>query len=283
MIGALASAFAQTSPADRRPGSCSACRWAPRRSSRPMYIAEQTPPKIRGGTVTLQPDDGHAGHPGGLPRRLRALGTWSTTGAGCSASRWCRARRWRSACCSCRTAPGGWSSRDGSTRPARCWSAPGPRTHDIEQELEDIEEVTRARRAAGGSGTCSAPGVRPLMIIGHRAGGRPAVRRRQHGDLLRDHDPASTPACPRTPRSLWRSSSASRTSSFTIVAVLLLDRVGRRALLINGTISLTIALFLLGSSSASRRSGRAPRGSAWSALTCSIIAASRSGSARCSG
>jgi ABC-type multidrug transport system fused ATPase/permease subunit len=90
-----------------------------------------------------------------------------------------------------------------------------------------------------------APNIRPMLIVRARARDLPADRRDQHRHLLRTHDPH-----------VHRLEAKSAITQalfigvtnvvFTIVAVLLLDKVGRRIFLLAGTATLTVALVLLG-------------------------------------
>jgi len=210
----------------------------------PEYIAEQTPPKIRGGTVTFN-------------QMMVTLGILLAYIAGFGLSHVVDNWRWMLGIA---VVPGAalaismafvphsprWLVKKGRVDEARkVLERTRAEDHDIDQELEDIQDVTekesgwRIRDLFGSR-------VRPLMIIGIAL----AVFQQFVG--------VNTVIYFAT--TILKYTGQSTNSSVllavfvgvtnfvvTIAAVLLLDWVGRRALLINGTIILTIALFLLGS------------------------------------
>ncbi|HEU5043661.1 MAG TPA: sugar porter family MFS transporter [Nocardioidaceae bacterium] len=210
----------------------------------PEYIAEQTPPKIRGGTVTFN-------------QMMVTLGILLAYIAGFGLSHVVDNWRWMLGIA---VVPGAalaismafvphsprWLVKKGRVEEARkVLERTRAEDHDIDQELEDIQDVTekesgwRIRDLFGSR-------VRPLMIIGIAL----AVFQQFVG--------VNTVIYFAT--TILKYTGQSTNSSVllavfvgvtnfvvTIAAVLLLDWVGRRALLINGTIILTIALFLLGS------------------------------------
>ena len=80
----------------------------------------------------------------------------------------------------------------------------------------------------------------------HHAVGVPAVRRHQRGAVLRAADVPRTWARPLTRRSCRPSSSASRTSPSRIVALVTVDRWGRKPLLILGALVMAVSMLTLG-------------------------------------
>ena len=209
----------------------------------PEYIAEQTPPKIRGGTVTFN-------------QLMVTLGILLAYIAGFGLSHVVDNWRWMVGIAA---VPGAalaismafvphsprWLVKKGRVDEARkVLERTRAEDHDVDGELEDIQDVTekesnwRIRDLFGSR-------VRPLMVIGIAL----AVFQQFVG--------VNTVIYFAT--TILKYTGESTNSSVllavfvgvtnlvvTIAAVLLVDWVGRRALLINGTIILTIALFLLG-------------------------------------
>jgi len=244
MIGALASAFAQDVTWLIAARFVLGLSVGTASFVAPEYIAEQTPPKIRGGTVTFN-------------QMMVTLGILLAYIAGFGLSHVVDNWRWMLGIA---VVPGAalaismafvphsprWLVKKGRVDEARkVLERTRAEDHDIDQELEDIQDVTekesgwRIRDLFGSR-------VRPLMIIGIAL----AVFQQFVG--------VNTVIYFAT--TILKYTGQSTNSSVllavfvgvtnfvvTIAAVLLLDWVGRRALLINGTIILTIALFLLGS------------------------------------
>ncbi|HET7356378.1 MAG TPA: sugar porter family MFS transporter [Nocardioidaceae bacterium] len=209
----------------------------------PEYIAEQTPPKIRGGTVTFN-------------QLMVTLGILLAYIAGFGLSHVMDNWRWMVGIA---VVPGAalaismafvphsprWLVKQGRVDEARkVLERTRAEDHDIDAELQDIQDVTekesdwRIRDLFGAR-------VRPLMLVGIAL----AVFQQFVGvntviyfatTILRYTGQS-------TDTSVLLAVFVGVTNFVvTIAAVLLLDWVGRRALLINGTIILTIALFLLG-------------------------------------
>ena len=209
----------------------------------PEYIAEQTPPKIRGGTVTFN-------------QLMVTLGILLAYIAGFGLSHVVDNWRWMVGIAA---VPGAalaismafvphsprWLVKQGRVDEARkVLERTRAEDHDIDGELEDIQDVTekesswRIRDLFGSR-------VRPLMAVGIAL----AVFQQFVG--------VNTVIYFAT--TILKYTGQSTNSSVllavfvgvtnfvvTVAAVLMVDWVGRRALLINGTIILTIALFLLG-------------------------------------
>jgi sugar porter (SP) family MFS transporter len=114
---------------------------------------------------------------------------------------------------------------------------------DVEQEIEDIKEANRTEGAATVADLVK-PKIRPLLWVGIGL----AVFQQFVGiNTVIYYAPTIL-----ADTGLTKSSSVTQTVFvgvtnvvFTIIAVLLLDRVGRRTLLLTGTICLTLSLILL--------------------------------------
>jgi sugar porter (SP) family MFS transporter len=207
----------------------------------PLYIAEHTPPKIRGGTVSYNQlmitigilvaylvdfalrDAGSNWRwmlgLGALPGVFLVLGMLSVP----YSPRWLMQR--------------------GRREEARAVLSRTRAGDDVDDELAEIESVLSEERRAG-LRTLLRPSLRPMMVIGI---GLAVIQQVVGVNTVVYFSPTIL-----TYTGLHASDAIAQALSvgvtnvvFTIIAVLLLDRVGRRALLIAGTVGLTVALLTL--------------------------------------
>jgi sugar porter (SP) family MFS transporter len=208
----------------------------------PLYIAEHTPPKIRGGTVSYNQ----------LMITIGILAAYLTDFALRNvAGGW----RWMLAI---GAVPGlilvvsmflvpyspRWLMLRGRTGEAREVLRRTRRGEDIEAEIEEISSVT-GQEQRHGLGALLRPHMRKLLMVGM---GLAVVQQVVGVNTVVYFSPTIL-----TYTGLHANDAIAQALSvgitnvvFTVIAVLLLDRVGRRALLITGTAGLTVALVLLG-------------------------------------
>jgi len=209
----------------------------------PEYIAEQTPPKIRGGTVTFN-------------QLMVTLGILVAYIAGYGLSHLTDNWRWMLGIAA---APGAllaismifvphsprWLVKQGRKDEARkVLQRTRADDHDVDEEIDDIAEVTD-KESNWGLRDLFGPRVRPLMVVGIAL----AVFQQFVGvNTVIYFATTILKYTGETTNSAVMLAVFVGVTNFvvTVIAMLLLDWVGRRALLINGTIVLTIALFLLG-------------------------------------
>ena len=209
----------------------------------PEYIAEQTPPKIRGGTVTFN-------------QLMVTLGILLAYIAGYGLSGVSDNWRWM---LGLGAVPGAilaismvfvphsprWLVKKGRVDEARkVLHRTRADEHDVDAELEDIQDVTE-KESGWRIRDLFGPRVRPLMMVGIAL----AVFQQFVGvNTVIYFATTILKYTGQTTNSAVLLAVFVGVTNFvvTILAMLLLDWVGRRALLINGTIVLTIALFLLG-------------------------------------
>ncbi|HEU5160492.1 MAG TPA: sugar porter family MFS transporter [Streptosporangiaceae bacterium] len=263
VVGAVAAAFAQTS------GQLVAARvglgLAVGAASAvvPMYIAEHTPPKIRGGTVSYNQ----------LMITIGILVAYLVDFALRNVdSGW----RWM---LGIGAVPGvvlvismmfvpftpRWLMQQGRREEARRVLANTRRGEDADAELADIEAVvTRERRAR--IRDLFAPRLRPMLVVGL---GLAIVQQAVGVNTVVYFSPTIlTYTGLRANDAIAQALTVGITNVvFTVVAVLLLDRVGRRALLFIGTAGLAVALFTLGAFFALDWQDTAP----WVALVALIV------------
>ncbi len=229
----------------------------------PLYIAEHTPPKIRGGTVSYNQmmvtigilvaylvDFGlrNAGSNwrwmlgiGALPGVFLVIGMLFVP----YSPRWLMQR-----------------GRTDEAREVLRRTRPG---EDYEAELREIESVLSQERRSG-LGALLQPSIRPMLIIGI---GLAIIQQAVGVNTVVYFSPTIL-----TYTGLHANDAIAQALSvgitnvvFTFVAVLLLDRVGRRVLLIVGTAGLTVALATLGAFFAFHWQHSAP----WVALVALIV------------
>ena len=150
---------------------------------------------------------------------------------------------------------------------------------DIDGEIEEIKEVARRRSACA---SCVGEGLSADDDRRGRARDLPADRRHQHRHLLRADDPQVRRAGATPARSTQSVYIGCTNVFFTIVAILVLDRLGRRFLLIDRHRDADRRAVGLGIFFHRRACSTASAGSRSSACS-STSWASRSASARCSG
>jgi sugar porter (SP) family MFS transporter len=207
----------------------------------PLYIAEHTPPKIRGGTVSYNQLMITIGI------LVAYLVDFALRDVG---SNW----RWM---LGLGALPGvflvigmlfvpyspRWLMQKGRRDEAREVLRRTRAGEDYEQELTEIESVLSEERRSGVRALLR-PSLRPMLIIGI---GLAVIQQAVGVNTVVYFSPTIL-----TYTGLHASDAIAQALSvgitnvvFTIIAVLLLDRVGRRALLIAGTIGLTVALLML--------------------------------------
>ncbi len=230
----------------------------------PMYIAELVPPRIRGAVVSFNQlmvtlgiliayivDWGFAP----LPNNWR----WMF-----AARASCPEPHLRSACTSCRSRRAGSCRRGARTKHAKCSSATASRT------TTSTPRSTRSRRSPRRRSRCVelvAKGVRRMMVVGVAL----AIFQQIVGintviyyapTILKFAGQQNTGA-------LTQSVYIGCTNVFfTIVAILLLDKLGRRFFLIFGTSVLTVALVGLG---IFFKSASLQHSVGWLALVCLLV------------
>jgi sugar porter (SP) family MFS transporter len=227
----------------------------------PMYIAEHTPPKIRGGTVSYNQlmvtigilvaylVDFALRNTGNGWRYMLALGAIPGVILVISMLFVPYSPR--------------WLMERGRTDEAREVLKKTRKGEDVEKEMREISEVASSEK---GFGALLNPALRPMLIVGI---GLAVVQQVVGVNTVIYFSPTIL-----TYTGLHANDAISQALSvgitnvvFTTVAVLLLDRVGRRALLITGTIGLTVALFTLGAFFAFHWEHSAP----WVALVALIV------------
>lgn len=211
----------------------------------PLYISEVSPPKVRGGLVSFNqlaivtgillaylvnysfkdfPDQwrwmlGVAAIPGAV----LAVGMLTVP----------RTPRWLKA-----------NNGDDKAREVLERLREGDENADVDQEIRDIEEANSKERESSVKGLWR-PRMRPLLLVGLAL----AIAQQFVGvntviyyapTILSDTGMGNSAALAATVIV------GTTNLVFTIVAVLLLDRVGRRVLLLTGTVGLLLALVLLG-------------------------------------
>ncbi|MEU5877927.1 sugar porter family MFS transporter [Spirillospora sp. NPDC047279] len=207
----------------------------------PLYIAEHTPPRIRGGTVSYNQLMVTIGI---LVAYLVNFALRNVDGG------W----RWM---LGVGAAPGvvlvlsmlvvpyspRWLMQRGRRDEAREVLERTRRGEDVEAELDDIENVV-AREGRTGFRDLVRPALRPMMIVGI---GLAVIQQFVGVNTVIYFSPTIL-----TYTGLEASDAIAQALTvgvtnvvFTVIAILLLDRVGRRTLLIVGTAGLTVALALL--------------------------------------
>jgi sugar porter (SP) family MFS transporter len=207
----------------------------------PLYIAEHTPPKIRGGTVSYNQLMVTVGI------LVAYLVDFALRDVG---SNW----RWM---LGLGALPGvflvvgmlfvpyspRWLMQKGRRDEAREVLRRTRAGEDYEEELADIESVLSEERRSGMRALLQ-PSLRPMLVIGI---GLAVIQQAVGVNTVVYFSPTIL-----TYTGLHASDAIAQALSvgitnvvFTIIAVLLLDRVGRRALLIAGTLGLTVALLVL--------------------------------------
>jgi sugar porter (SP) family MFS transporter len=207
----------------------------------PLYIAEHTPPKIRGGTVSYNQLMVTVGI---LVAYLVDFGLRNT------GSNW----RWM---LGLGAIPGvflvlgmlfvpyspRWLMQKGRREEARAVLGRTRAGDDVDAELDEIESVLSEERQHG-LGALLRPSLRPMLVIGI---GLAVIQQVVGVNTVVYFSPTIL-----TYTGLHANDAIAQALSvgitnvvFTIIAVLLLDRVGRRALLIAGTIGLTVSLLTL--------------------------------------
>jgi sugar porter (SP) family MFS transporter len=209
----------------------------------PMYIAEHTPPKIRGGTVSYNQLMVTIGI------LVAYLTDYTLSGVG---SGW----RWM---LGLGAVPGvllvvsmmlvpytpRWLMQRGRRDEARrVLRRSRDENADVDAELEEIQSVV-SRESRHGLRELFGPRLRPMMIVGL---GLAIVQQAVGVNTVVYFSPTIL-----TYTGLKASDAIAQAMTvgitnvlFTVAAVLLLDRVGRRVLLIAGTVGLTVALAVLG-------------------------------------
>ncbi|GAB2805292.1 sugar porter family MFS transporter [Actinoallomurus bryophytorum] len=207
----------------------------------PLYIAEHTPPKIRGGTVSYNQLMVTVGI------LVAYLIDFALRNVG---SNW----RWM---LGIGALPGvflvigmlfvpyspRWLMQKGRRDEAREVLRRTRRGEDVEEELSEIESVLAEERSSGLRALLR-PSLRPMLVIGI---GLAVIQQVVGVNTVVYFSPTIL-----TYTGLHANDAIAQALSvgitnvvFTIIAVLLLDLVGRRALLIAGTIGLTVALLTL--------------------------------------
>jgi sugar porter (SP) family MFS transporter len=229
----------------------------------PLYIAEHTPPKIRGGTVSYNQLMVTVGI------LVAYLVDFALRDVG---SNW----RWM---LGLGALPGvflvlgmlfvpyspRWLMQRGRRDEARDVLRRTRAGEDYEKELTEIESVLSEERRAG-LGTLLRPSLRPMLVIGI---GLAVIQQVVGVNTVVYFSPTIL-----TYTGLHANDAIAQALSvgitnvvFTVIAVLLLDRVGRRALLIAGTIGLTLALATLAAFFAFHWQHSAP----WVALAALVV------------
>jgi sugar porter (SP) family MFS transporter len=230
----------------------------------PLYIAEQTPPKIRGGTVSYNQMMITIGI------LVAYLVDFGLRGAGSS---W----RWM---LGVGAVPGvflvvgmlfvpyspRWLMQRGRRDEARDVLRRTRAAADVDGELAEIESVLSRERRSGVIALLRRPSLRPTLVIGI---GLAVVQQVVGVNTVVYFSPTIL-----TYTGLHAADAIAQAVSvgitnvvFTVVAVVLLDRVGRRVLLITGTAGLTVALATLGAFFAFGWQQAAP----WVALVALIV------------
>jgi sugar porter (SP) family MFS transporter len=229
----------------------------------PMYIAEHTPPRIRGGTVSYNQ----------LMITIGILAAYLTDFALRNVDGgW----RWM---LGLGAVPGvilvlsmlfvpytpRWLMQQGRREEARRVLAHTRPEEDVEGELAEIETVV-AREERSSLRDLFSPRLRPMMVVGL---GLAIVQQVVGVNTVVYFSPTIlTYTGLKANDAIAQALTVGITNVvFTVVAVLLLDRVGRRALLFIGTSGLTVALFMLGAFFALDWQNAAP----WVALVSLIV------------
>jgi sugar porter (SP) family MFS transporter len=229
----------------------------------PLYIAEQTPPKIRGGTVSYNQ----------LMITIGILVAYLVDfGLRNVGSGW----RWM---LGIGAVPGlvlvagmlfvpytpRWLMQRERRDEARAVLRRTRAEEDVEEELNEIESVLERERRAG-LGALFRPALRPMLIVGL---GLAIVQQVVGVNTVVYFSPTIL-----TYTGLHANDAIAQALSvgitnvvFTVLAVVLLDRVGRRVLLIVGTAGLTVALATLGAFFAFHWEHSAP----WVALVALVV------------
>jgi sugar porter (SP) family MFS transporter len=229
----------------------------------PLYIAEHTPPKIRGGTVSYN-------------QLMITLGIMAAYLTDFALRNVTNGWRWM---LGIGAVPGvilvismflvpyspRWLMQRGRRDEARAVLTRSRQGEDIEAEMSEIDSVVSQERRAGLRELLQ-PRLRKLLIIGI---GLAVVQQVVGVNTVVYFSPTIL-----TYTGLHANDAIAQAMSvgitnvvFTVIAVLLLDRVGRRALLITGTIGLTVALALLGAFFALQWQDSAP----WVALVALVL------------
>ena len=228
----------------------------------PMYISELAPKRIRGGITSFN----QLMIVGGIFTAY--IANWALKGAADN-WRWMLglglfpAPRWRSACSSSR------SCQDGcSTMTADEAREVPHRVRDNDEDIDnEVREIKEAADQEGGLREALSPAVRPMVLVGLAL----AVAQQFVGvntviyyapTILKLTGIATTSAITQA------LSVGLANVIFTIVAVLILDRVGRRPLLITGTVGCIVSLIVLGIFFASKSLQHSV---SWLALVCLIV------------
>ena len=208
----------------------------------PMYIAEQTPPRIRGGTVSFNQ----------LMITSGILIAYLVNYAFTSVSDGWRWMLGLGALPGVALAVGmlfvphtpRWLMQQGREDDARRVLARSRDDHEIDEEIEDIKRVTEQHERTSVRGLFNRR-LRPMVLVGLAL----AIFQQIIGVNTVIYFSATILKATgiTTAKSIGEAVFIGVTNVvFTIVAILLLDRVGRRALLIPGTIAATCGLVLLG-------------------------------------
>jgi len=241
VIGALGSALAQDTPQLIAARAVLGLAVGTASFVAPMYISEQTPPSIRGGTVSFNQLLVTVGILLAyvLNFLLKDLG-----------DNW----RWM---LGLGALPGlfliagmlvvphtpRWLMSAGRRREARHVLEHSREPGDIDREIDDIDSVLAAERRFRFRDLV-APGVRPLLVVGLAL----AVFQQFVGvnTVIYFSPTILTYTGLHADSAITQAMSVGITNVvFTIVAVILLDRFGRRKLLLTGTVGLTVALLVL--------------------------------------
>lgn len=243
VLAALAAAFAQTVPELVAARIILGLAVGAASAVVPLYIAEHTPPRIRGGTVSYN----QLMVTVGILAAYLADYAFRNVGSG-----W----RWMLGLGS---VPGvilavsmlfvpyspRWLMQQKRTDEAREILRQARQSEDeVEKELADIASVVSEQRRAGLRDLLR-PSLRPLLMVGI---GLAVIQQAVGVNTVVYFSPTIL-----TYTGLHANDAIAQALSvgitnvvFTVIAILLLDRVGRRALLITGTAGLTVALVLLG-------------------------------------
>jgi len=229
----------------------------------PLYIAEHTPPKIRGGTVSYN-------------QLMITIGIMAAYLTDFALRNVTNGWRWM---LGIGAVPGlillvsmffvpyspRWLMQRGRTDEARAVLTRTRNGEGVDDEVSEIESVV-SQESRGGLRALLQPRLRKLLIIGI---GLAVVQQVVGVNTVVYFSPTIL-----TYTGLHANDAIAQAMSvgitnvvFTVIAVLLLDRVGRRALLITGTVGLTIALALLGTFFALQWQNSAP----WVALVALIL------------